>query len=101
MESKTSEDKALSPSGTKGIAEGISDLVAESIASPKEKKEVIAEGEKEPCETCDEKKEAAKQGPKTRLFILDKETGQEIPAVFKSEGKERIPDSADKLLTWA
>jgi len=101
MESKTSEDKALSPSGTKGIAEGISDLVAESITSPKEKKEVLAEGEKKPCETCDEKKEAAKEGPKVRFFIVDKETGREIPAVFKSGGKEHIPDTADKLLTWA
>lgn len=101
MESKTSEDKAFAPSGMEGIAEGISDLIAESKTGPEVKKEVLAEGEKKPCVTCDEKKEAAKEAPKARLFIVDKETGQEIPAVFKSEGKEHIPDTADKLLTWA
>ena len=106
MKAETSEDKALTPSGMKGIAEGIENLVAESSASPEEKKEVLAEGKKEPCETCDEakdatKKEAPKEAPKVRFFIVDKETGQEIPAVFKSGGKEHIPDTADKLLTWA
>ena len=101
MSKEASEDKALTPSGMKGIAEGIGNLLAESDTSPKEKKEVSAEGEKEPCVTCDEEKEQLKkEAPKTRFFIIDKETGREIPAVFKSGGKEYIPDSVDKLQTW-
>ena len=99
------EDKATGgPSGIEGIANGVRNLVAGSTASP-EKKEVAAEGEKEPCETCgggktDEELLGKQEPPKTRFFIVDKETGREIPAVFKSEGKEYIPDSVDKLLTW-
>ena len=103
MANETSEDKALTPSGMRGIAEGVRNLVAESVASPETKKEVDTEGEKEPCVTCDEKekeKAGAEKAPKSRFFITDKETGQEIPAVFKSEGKEHIPDSVDKILTW-
>jgi len=101
MKGELSEDEARTPSGMEGIAEGIRNLVAEGNARPEEKKEASAESEEEPCETCDEKTEVAKEGPKARLFIVDKETGQEIPAVFKSEGKEYIPEAADKLLTWA
>lgn len=99
MAKEASEDKAQTPSGMKGIPEGIRQLVAESETSPEKKKEVSAEGEKEPCETCDEEK-GAKEAPKVRFYIKDAETGQEIPAVFKSEGKEHIPDSVDKILTW-
>jgi len=90
------------PSGIGGIAEGVRNLVAETTAGPKEKK-AVAEGEEKPCKTCGEGKtdeEILGETPKTRFFILDKETGQEIPAVFKSEGKEYIPDSTDKILTW-
>jgi hypothetical protein len=98
---ETSEDKALTPSGMEGIAEGIRSLVAESTASPETKKEVGAEGEKEPCVTCEEKAKAGEpEAPKSRFFIIDKETGQEVPAVFKSEGKVHVPDSVDKILTW-
>jgi len=100
MGNEASEDKAQTPSGMRGIAEGVRNLVAESNVSPESKKEIVAEGEKEPCETCDEAKDAEKEAPKSRFFILDKETGQETPAVFKSEGKEHVPDSVDKLLTW-
>lgn len=101
MLGETSEDKAQVPSGMKGIAEGIENLLAEGSASPEKKKEVPAEGEKEPCVTCDEAQKEVTKALGPRLFIVDKETGQEIPAVFKSGGKEHIPDTADKLLTWA
>ena len=100
MSNENSEDKALTPSGMSGIAEGIEDLLAESAASPEKKKEAAAEGGEEPCETCDEEKETNEKAPKVRFYIKDAETGQEIPAVFKSGGKEHIPDSIDKLMTW-
>ena len=90
------------PSGIGGIADGVRNLVAETTAGPKEKK-ASAEGEKEPCKTCGEGKtdeEILGEAPKTRFFIVDKETGREVPAVFKSEGKDYIPDSIDKMLTW-
>lgn len=102
MESTASEEKAESrPSGMKGIAEGIRTLVAESTASPAAAKEAVVESEEKPCVECEEKEaEAAKAAKKSRLFIVDKETGQEIPAVFTSEGKDYEADSVDKLKTW-
>jgi hypothetical protein len=98
------EDKSqiAGPSGIGGIADGVRNLVAETTAGPK-KKEAVAEGEKEPCKPCGEGKtdeEILGEVPKTRFFIVDKETGREIPAVFKSEGKDYTPDSVDKILTW-
>ena len=98
------EDKSqiAGPSGIGGIADGVRNLVAETTAGPK-KKEAVAEGEKEPCKPCGEGKtdeEILGEAPKTRFFIVDKETGREIPAVFKSEGKDYTPDSVDKILTW-
>ena len=105
MESELLEDKGqVGPSGIGGIAEGVRNLVAETTASPG-KKEVGAEGEKEPCKPCGEGKTdkeilGEEKAPTPRFFIVDKETGREIPAVFKSEGKDYIPDSVEKLLTW-
>jgi len=103
-ESELSEDKTRQAGlpGMEGIADGVRNLVAETTAGPK-KKEAAAEGEREPCKTCGEGKtdeEILGEAPKTRFFIVDKETGREVPAVFKSEGKDYIPDSIDKMLTW-
>ena len=103
-ESELSEDKTRQPGlpGMEGIADGVRNLVAETTAGPK-KKEASAESEEEPCKTCGEGKtdeEILGETPKTRFFIVDKETGREVPAVFKSEGKDYIPDSIDKMLTW-
>ena len=103
-ESELSEDKTRQAGlpGMEGVADGVRNLVAETTAGPK-KKEAVAEGEKKPCKTCGEGKtdeEILGEGPKTRFFIVDKETGREVPAVFKSEGKDYIPDSIDKMLTW-
>lgn len=83
---------------------GIREVIARSSAAPKEQT-VEAKGEKEvPCTECEEEKRAreaaAASQPKRRYYIVDEETGNKIPAVYTSEGKEFVPETIEQLQTW-
>jgi len=69
----------------------------------KAKEEVQDKGkvEKEPCPECEESQDKGEEGgTETPLYILDKD-GNKHPLRFKADGKEYVPDSVEKLMTWA
>ena len=86
---------------------GVREYIARSSTPPLEQ-QVEAKSETEtapkaPCNECAEKAkeaqaEAAQQ--KRRFFIFDEETGEKIPAVWNSEGKEYVPETVDQIQTW-
>lgn len=66
------------------------------------KEETTPLGKEEPSKEFGKKDEkaAAKEPSKTPFYITD-EKGNKTPLVIKADGKEFVPDSIEKVMTWA
>ena len=111
MDKPNAEEQAVKPpSSMREAIDGTKAIMAAKPGDPfadlsvEKKPDTEVKAAEEPCEGCEEEKkaqlEAAKAKPKGRLFIVDEETGEKIPAVFSSEGKEYVPETMDTLKTW-
>jgi len=71
----------------------------EQAEKPSEKETEEKETKEEPCETCETEEKETEEPKKIPFYIVD-EQGNKTPLVFKADGKEHIPDSIEKVLTW-
>jgi len=111
---ETNEEKVETPSSEKEQMEkepseisGVSDAVnqyekAQAEKSAKATEEKQGKKEEEPCKPCATTEEELKtegKTPEPSIFLVDKD-GKKVPIIGKADGKEHVPDSIDKVLTW-
>lgn len=57
--------------------------------------------EEEPCEGCAKDKKAKEEAASKVPFSIVDEKGNKVPLVIRADGKEFVPDTVEKFMTWA
>lgn len=104
---KSSEEKTKEqteePSEISDVEDGVakfSKAQAEKLAKETKAKDTEKkESSEEECKTCESVSEEELETKESPFSIVDKD-GNKTPLIFKAGGKEYIPDSVEKAITW-